>query len=647
MTFFFDLETFLISPGVQAPPIVCASFCFGDTAPRVKHVNDELERLLADVLASHTLVGHNVSFDIACIAAQWPDLIPDIFRAYAEDRVTDTMVRQKLIDIGRGRQKDDKKLRYDLGSVSARCDGPVLNKEDPWRLKYGTLYNVPVGDWPEEAVSYALNDAVATRAVFQAQESHAQYLADQYRQTRAAWALHLISVWGFKTDQGAAERYIVQVQKTLEEDRKTASQATIELVDKYGKTKAHPLVRPDGTKNVKAAQAWMKRLCDEEGDSCPLTDGGLPSLSEESVEEFGDYVLEAYQSYANANTRTKRAQRLLTAATAGVPIQASFNVLVNTGRTSCSQGDRQKDGPPSAFGAQIQNPSKDKGYREVFVARPGYALVSVDYDALELHTWSQVCIWLFGYSKMAESINAGGDQHTELASKLLGISVEEAYKRKKDDEFKNGPRFFAKAGNFGFLGGMGGEKFCKSLVKQAVHQGDPTTIKMAKAYTVGEAKRLKAAFLQQWTEGNDYFAYINRLLNGQETCSVTHFKSDRLRGGCWYTQACNSFFQGLAADIAKDSMFRVCREMYSEPSSPLYGSRLVDMVHDELIAEIPTDGRLHDASFRMRDIMCQTAQEWSPDLKYTAEPAAMNCWSKNAKTLKDSDGRLLVHEIVA
>jgi DNA polymerase-1 len=633
--FYFDLETFLIAPGCAAPPIVCLSYATDTSEPRLVHVSEARDLIARFVLdPNYTVVGHNTSFDLACICAQWPDLVPLIFQAYAEDRVTDTLVRQKLIDIGRGRAPDDKKLRYDLASVSERCDGPILNKEDPWRLRYGQLYQVPVGQWPAEALDYALNDAQATRAVFQAQESQADYLVDQFRQARAAWVLRLMECWGLAVDRGQAERYIVQVQKTLAEDRRIAAEAG--------------LVRPDGTKNTKAAQAWMERICEETGEKCPRTETGLPQLSEEAVEEHGDFVLEAYQRYANANTRTKRAQRLLIAAEKNLPIQASFNVLVNTGRTSCSQGDGKKgkiDPAPSAFGAQVQNPSKDKGYREVFVARPGYALVSIDYDALELHTWSQVCIWLFGYSRMAEVINEGRDAHTELAAELVRIPVEEAYRRKKEDEsFNNGPRFFSKAGNFGFLGGMGGAKFCKSLVKQAVHQGDPTTIATAKAYTEAEAKQLKAAFLRKWTEGDDYFKYINRLLGGKEKCTVKHFKSERLRGQCWYTQACNSFFQGLAADLAKDAMFRISREMYCDRNSPLYGSRLVNFVHDEGILEVPTDGRLHDASYRARDIMCQTGADWCPDLVFTAEPAAMTAWSKNAKTKKDACGKLMVHD---
>ena len=644
---FWDSETFLIQPGLQAPPVVCFSYCLDGDAPRLIHARSPgTQEWLAEALRTCTHVLHNAAFDLAVICANWPSLTPLVFRAYDEDRVTCTETRQKLIDIARGRGKGDAKLLYDLGSCSERAGGPALDKSDPWRTRYGTLASVPVAQWPEEARRYSLLDAEATRAVYLAQEKDAKYLEDQYRQARASFWIALMTAWGFATDKAAAERYIVQVRETLDADRRLCEE--------------HGLVRPDGTKNTAEAGALMERLCEAAGVECPRTPGGAPSLSEESVDEYGDHVLEAYQRYANANTRSKRAQRLLDAATAGVPIQARFNVLVNTGRTSCSQGDRKvkKNAPleaPTALGAQIQNPSKEPGYRECFRARHGFALVSIDYDALELHTWSQVCLWLFGYSRMAESINRGGDQHTELAAQLLGITEAEAYARKNSDAtFSSGPRFFSKMGNFGFLADMSPATFCVNLTKQAVHSGEQAVIDLARSYTVDQATQLKNAFTGKWTESQEYFEYFKKLLNRGEVLegvlnkhgkpvkatSFTHFKSKRVRGRCTYTQILNSPFQGLASDIKKDAFWRIARECYVDRKSPLFGSRTVNDVHDEWLGEVPLD-RLHEAAYRARDIMVQTAEEWCEGLKFTAEPAAMAHWSKGAKTVFDSNGRLV------
>ncbi len=383
----------------------------------------------------------------------------------------------------------------------------------------------------------------------------------------------------------------------------------------------------------------MRKLCEAEGAEPPLTDGGAVSLAEEAIEEYADDVLEAYANYATAKTRVGRAEKLQHS-----PIQASFNVLVDTGRTSCRQGNYKGESSPSAWGAQIQNPSRDKGYRECFIARPGTALVSIDYDALELHTWAQVCIWALGQSELAAALNNGRDPHTELAATLAGISIPEAYLRKKEDkEFSSSYRYFSKKGNFTFPGGGGAARFRKSLVKDAVHDGNEATIIRAKSFSEDDARALRDAWMQTWPEARPYFRWINSLLNGQETTTITHFISKRVRGGVYYTQACNSFFQGIASDLAKDAAWRVSRECYTDRNSPLFGSRLVNFVHDEIILETPLTN-LHGAAYRARDIMVSTAQDWTPDLHYTAEPAAMRSWSKEARTALDANGRLIPWE---
>jgi DNA polymerase-1 len=641
MRIWFDTEDFLIMPGIQAPPLVCVQWCQDNDLAQIAHVRDARPIVESWLREAELIVGHHVAFDLAVVCAQWPSLTELVFKAYDENRVTCTEVRQRLIDIARGRERGEKKLPYDLGSCSERAGGPLLDKNDPWRTRYGTLMDVPVVDWPAEALSYALKDAEATRAVWHAQEAHADWLVDQYRQARAAFWIQLMVSWGIATDRSRAEAYITQVQKTLDEDRALCAQ--------------HGLVRPDGTKDTKAAQAWMRRVCEEAGEEYPLTEGGVPSLSEEAVEEHGDYVLEAYQRYANANTRTKRAERLLNS-----PIQSRFTVLINTGRMSCSQGDgkvsKKNWKPPSAWGAQIQNPSKEKNYREVFCARSGHALVSIDYAHLELNTWSQVCIWLFGYSKMAESINAGGDQHTELAAQLIGVTEEEAYRLKKTDKaFSSGPRFFSKMGNFGYLANMSAATFCSNLIKQAVHSRDAKIIEQARNYTEEEAAKLKNAFNQKWPESQDYFAHFKNVINGGEVVGtnkfgkdvkvapVTHFGSGRIRGRCSYTQILNSPFQGLASDLVKDAAWLVVREAYTERRSPLFGTRLVNAIHDELLLEVPLK-KLHEASYRASKIMVDTGSKWCPDLKFEAEPAAMLNWSKDASTVHDKDGKLIPWE---
>jgi DNA polymerase I-like protein with 3'-5' exonuclease and polymerase domains len=92
-------------------------------------------------------------------------------------------------------------------------------------------------------------------------------------------------------------------------------------------------------------------------------------------------------------------------------------------------------------------------------------------------------------------------------------------------------------------------------------------------------------------------------------------------------------------------MFNVAREQYTEPESALYGSRSINFVHDEIIAEVPDDPDIADAAARrLAEVMEETAEPWTPHVPVKASPTLMRCWSKKAKELHDEQGRLVPWE---
>ncbi len=647
---FFDTETALIAPGMAAPWCVCVQACVDDGDPVVLHVRDEVTRnLVEEWLRYYQLVGQNVAFDMAVICAQWPDLTPLVFKAYAEDRVTCTTIRAKLIDIARGSR--EKNTRYDLGTLARRFADVAVDKEDPWRMRYAELISIPVDAWPEEARAYALLDAAATRAVYQGQEQYSDLLLDQYRQSRAAFAIRLMECWGFAVDGAQAERYIAKVREGLDKDRLTIV--------------AEGLLKKDGVKDTKKAMARMVELALAQGEPIPLTDGGealgLPALEvwqthgkyialdEETVEDLGDVVLEAYQRFSTAGARIARAERLLLAARAGKPIQASFDTLVRTGRTSCRTGDTKGNGPPSSYGYQMQNPPRAKGQRECFIPRPGKALVVLDFPSLELRTWAQCCIEEVGISELAEILNAKRDPHTELGAALAGIDKETAYRWKKagGDEwldFDHTYRYFAKKGNFMFPGGGGAPRFCVALVKDACQTGNVEIIRKAREYTVADAKKLRLTWMDTLPEARLWFDWVNRQLAGNERCTIKFRKSERYKGGNTYCQTANAPFQARGADIKKEVLWRVQQEAYTDRTSELWGSRMVNELHDEIILESPLD-RAAEAGWRLREIMTKVGEDFCPDVRFgnaMPEPTLCDRWSKDAKPTKDENGRLTV-----
>jgi DNA polymerase I-like protein with 3'-5' exonuclease and polymerase domains len=267
---------------------------------------------------------------------------------------------------------------------------------------------------------------------------------------------------------------------------------------------------------------------------------------------------------------------------------------------------------------------------------------SVDYDSFELKAWAQVCLWSVGQSHLASVLNAGRCPHTELGASLAHIPKAEGYRLVDDktSNFKGTFRQTAKIGNFGYPGGMGP----KTLRVQA-----------RKEYKVklelDECYKLRDAWRNEWPESLLYFDWVNKQLKGEkdrQRATIMHYISRRVRANIPYTVACNSPFQGLAADAAKEAGFRVAREMYAVPKSPLFGSRTVIFSHDEIVAEVPDDiERAHHASYRLAQVMIDTAQEFMPAVKITAKPALMRRLSKLATTKHNAQGLLIPYEDAA
>ena len=226
----FDTETELIARGRQVPPIVVLSFAELDmTVPRGQPPVLKSKGLISrhnylawllpllddpDVI----LTGASTAFDVLVTSALWPNPDPDApayneqvlgrwCRAYDQNRVTDVLTRQKLLDLAAGCYRREQlptghwlHHKYNLEAVAWRLCRMRLNKgstgkkvstaltpeeqdelvandsgadavSDSWRLRYSELKDVPIELWPKEAQEYALDDAVATAFTWWEQES--------------------------------------------------------------------------------------------------------------------------------------------------------------------------------------------------------------------------------------------------------------------------------------------------------------------------------------------------------------------------------------------------------------------------------------------------------------------------------------------
>jgi DNA polymerase-1 len=116
-------------------------------------------------------------------------------------------------------------------------------------------------------------------------------------------------------------------------------------------------------------------------------------------------------------------------------LHTRFKQMVDTGRMSSSNPN-------------LQNIPKEQKYRQCFVARPGYKLITSDLSQCELRI-------LAAYSEdpvFSEAFSAGMDLHTRTAADLFGLTYDEVIIDKKlsdGDPNKRNYRGNVKALNFG------------------------------------------------------------------------------------------------------------------------------------------------------------------------------------------------------
>jgi len=747
----FDTETHLIQPGLLAPPMVCGSLAgMEDGAIRgalLDH-DDTWHAFLKMINAPEvTLVGANIAYDMLVMAVvgarRGVDLMPAIFDAYDRGSVYDVQIAEALHGIALGMLGMDprtgqplvnpetgKRGRYSL----ATCVDIVLGRSnakanDRFRLSYALLENTPIEEWPEEARTYPVDDAVNTLEVALAQvgarpasdgpdhphrwgagpngdrchdcgyeigfgasppctrrgSEPRRNLHNLAAQVYAAWAMHLGASWGFNVDPPSVDALAAKAAYTRETGQEEFVSAGLLKRDKKGETSkdtaaikrrvasafgaSMTCIECDGTGKVpgKGKTLIGCKPCAATGfdldtaPNVPRTPTGGVETGRDTLTESGDESLIAFAAFGEQD---KIESTYLPWLRSGIredgtvrPINLRPNVLLDTGRAS--------------YGDVVQLLPRNMGIRECIVARPGYVLASIDYGGLELVTHAQSCMWIVGWSKLAEWIKREGASaaHAALGAQLAGCEFEDFKKRMKAERFLKDCRQAAKPANFGFPGGMGAAK----LVLQQRKQGPDTLAPSGRVYKglrfcilmggelecgttkvteykgrplpptcakcIACAEDLRSKWFATFPENRVYFDHVNKEV---ERGRIVQHVSQRERGGVEFCAAANGYFQALAADGAKLALCRVAREQYVDRGTALFGSRTILFAHDELVIEMPED-RAHEASHRVSDIMVAAMGEFCPDVPVEAPPALMRRWYKGAEPVY-VDGRLVPWE---
>ena len=234
-------------------------------------------------------------------------------------------------------------------------------------------------------------------------------------------------------------------------------------------------------------------------------------------------------------------------------VHTSYSMVgASTGRLSSSNPNLQNIPIRTSEGRLI---------RTAFEPKDGFKLVSMDYSQIELRLIAHIA----DETKMLEAFNNDLDIHTDTASKVFGINI---------DQVNSDHRRKAKTINFGIIYGISPYGLAKQLKCSA-----------------NEAKDFINAYFSRFPRIRDYMedikqqldlnGYVETLFKRRIYINGNDSKNQRLRGFA-ERQAINAPIQGTAADIIKIAMVQVHRNLSNHKDE----ISMLMQVHDELVFEI-------------------------------------------------------------
>lgn len=664
-----DSETHLIQAGNLTPPLVCISTAWRGVGP-LGNIHSALEgrtdglRSFRQSIRTDRVVLHNAPFDLAVFCSEDPELVFDVFDAYERGTICDTITLQKLIDVAAG-TRDFRQVRgravktsYGLDDLIAFYFEEKVDKADTWRLSYGLLGDVPVAEWPDSARRYAVHDAIYALRLVEAQESYIKQkwgeLPNQLEQQRAAWVLHLMSVWGIRAEASRVDYFVAQCD---EEIRKMhvrllhclrCGQPRNGHDDASCRFENTGILKDDGARTMSEIRRRVVESCQRQSMAVPMTEpsarfsGGQVSTDKDTLLQTDDMFLHVLAEQMTFAKHKGQWEPVLRAAQER-PVCCRYEVLRETGRTACSGSEGQE-------GTNVQNPPRKGEVRPAIVPRAGWLFCSTDADTIELRAHAQNCLDIVGKSRMAEALieqarSKGPDLHEVLGAAIVDIAPTEFQSRRKaGDPAMADARQFAKIPNFGFPGGLGAETFVAYAAAQLSREAFNKWFDTDRDVAIRKAKRLREVWFDTFPENRIYFERVSNYIDRSKGYgTVQQLMSGRIRGHVRFTAAANGFFQGRVADAMKDILWRLAEECYtgretgpdgrvSGRASVLFGSRPVMFLHDEPILEHPEASAAERAE-RQRLIVVESLSRWLPAIPCTSSAVLMRRWWKGAEPL--------------
>ena len=218
-------------------------------------------------------------------------------------------------------------------------------------------------------------------------------------------------------------------------------------------------------------------------------------------------------------------------------------------------------------------------FRKVFVASPGYKLVSFDYSQLDL----RVAAHISKDKKMSEAFKRGEDIHTRTAVEVFGVQA---------DKVTTGMRRQAKVLNFGILYGMGIMGFQRA-----------SGVDRAKAREFIDRYMREfsgiAKYMQEMKDKVRKDGYVTTIFGRRRQLPEAFSGMPQLVSQA-ERMAINMPVQGTSADLIKLAMIKIHDLIHKEKAEK--NIKLLLQVHDELLFEVK-DELIKEWAGKIRDIM--------------------------------------------
>ena len=648
-----DFETYPISEEQPYPKPVCLSYAGNGTSGLLSY--GEIESFLDKKLDREVLIAHNSVFECNVIYAWYPSLRNKLLRALDEGRIICTKINEQLINLQRKQQKQ----RFNLAALVEY----YLNKdisdtkgEDTWRTRYHELYDIPISNWPQEVIDYAVNDSVLTYRVYSRQEK-----LKTREIVKAEFYLNLIASKGMYIDASRVDQ--------LEEEIYTLLQPHYKLLIDKG-----ILTAVKGRRRPKTEAKKLKSHVTDIVDTPLYTPKGNVRHDHEALHQ---YLLETNDEVIGAYLNVIKYDKVLTAFISrlknNTKIRTQYSALVSTGRTSSSTCRFYPSVNIQQMPRTVERMTWD--VRNCFVPRKGYQLCSIDYAGLELASTAHQLKKTFKKSKLCDTLNAGEDpvdMHSMFACRIASIkwgrkvTYEEFVKNKKEKEYAQ-IRQLAKPINLGFPGGIGYDTMRKLLLKDGIK----TSLKVLETSPNQRVlyhawKRLRTEFpnLRVARLGKDTFAIVEdelvllkkelfklypdlelflkdhhlRYIDGKnfrwvkneygewEKEPAYYYNQYGInRKWCTYTSFCNGYLMQTPSAVGAKKMVCDVTKKYLNSDKV----NVLAFIHDEILFEVVDSSEKYAIIKDIADIMIDSMQSVLSNTRICVEASLMDYWSKS------------------